>query len=216
MPEDFHAPEGGGGFSLTKKVGPAPLWVWGLGGVAVLGFLYFRSKSSGGTPAVLPTATGAAGDANANGNPVGYDALSSQLVGLSGQIGSIGQQLQGQQGTTSTTGVTTPPNGAAGLYQSFLGRQGEAAGLGYWNNQIANGGLMSAFQQIETTPEAQQYAAQNPGAVVGQEYATFLGRNAAQDVAGQQYWTQYLQQHGAAAESAAFINAAKSEQATKP
>lgn len=216
MPEfEGGKPEGGGGFSLKKKVGPLPLWGWGAIGVGILAFLYYRSKNAGGgTPAVLPTAMGATGDANANGNPVGYDALSSQITGVAGQLGTLQQQLAGSMGTTSTSGVTTPATGQAGSwYTSFLGRPADTAGASFWNNQIQSGGALSAFQQLESTPEAQQYAANNPGAVVGAEYTQFLNRPA--DAAGLAYWTQYLNMNGAAAESAAFLNSARAEQAPK-
>jgi len=100
----------------------------------------------------------------------------------------VAQQLT----NTNASGANDP---VSGLYQSLLGRAPDAAGLAYWNQQLASGksiqDIQNAFMQ---TPEYQQ---KNPTATATQAndpisglYQSLLGR--APDAAGLQYWQNAL------------------------
>ncbi len=123
----------GGGFSLTKKVGPLPVWGWALGGGALAGgVLYFRKKANGGTASTTSNASTAGGSSNtcvdpatgqvgpctggctdANGQAVpctSTDTYTSDLI--TSQYGTLSSQLaaiqQGESGETTPAPAPTP------------------------------------------------------------------------------------------------------------
>jgi hypothetical protein len=235
MPEDptsdIHAGNAAGkaGGALKKKIGPLPVWGWAVAGGVGLGIIMFlrnrstASASSGSLPTQVstPTQTG----------PSGTDVLSGQLTDITGQIGALStqvQQLQPVAGATPSnpgSGSVTAPSGLNSIAtqgmsfeNTLLGRTGtnDVSGGQFWGERINQGGLLSAFQQIDTSPEAQAFAASNPDAFINGQYQALLGRNA--DAAGMTAWKGVLEPGGAAptaatlqAETSGFANAAKVE-----
>lgn len=229
-PTDLHADNATGkaGGALKKKIGPLPVWGWAVAGGVGLGIILFlrnrstASASSGSLPTQVstPTQTG----------PSGTDVLSGQLTDITGQIGALStqvQQLQPVAGAASNpgSGSLTAPSGLNPIAtqgmtfeNTLLGRTGQTdvSGGQFWGERINQGGLLSAFQQIDTSPEAQAFAASNPDAFINGQYQALLGRNA--DAAGMTAWKGVLEPGGAAptaatlqAETSGFANSAKVE-----
>lgn len=124
-------PSSGGKLSLTKKIGPLPMWGWIA--VAVVGVILYRKLSGSSsstaaqtgatsTNATVPTETVTTAAGTYSG-PVGYDPLGGS--GSSGDSGSGSSGGSGSTGTTTPTDTTTPGttttatpgSGGSSLYQ---------------------------------------------------------------------------------------------------
>lgn len=109
---------------IGHKIGPLPLGAWaliGMGGVAVLYFLYARSSGTTASPAAGPIAAPAAGSA---------DALTLALEDLSQSLGQIGQAGAATAGTGAAGASPVPANngfGATPLTPIDIGK--------FWNGQ---------------------------------------------------------------------------------
>ena len=116
------APAKSGGLkgTLTKKVGPLPLWVWGAGGIVIVGgILYLRSKSgsstqtsTAGTPDASSTDTGGGsgggGSGTSTGGGSGGGGTSQDYSGSGGGSGSASAGPSSPP-ATSTINPTPPP-----------------------------------------------------------------------------------------------------------
>ncbi len=80
------------------------------------------------------------------------------------------------------------------IYEDFLNRAPDAAGLSFWSNQMASLGESAVLANILATPEYQALQGGTPQGLVNGLYTDLLGR--APDAAGQAYW---LNQFGTAA-----------------
>lgn len=140
-------------------------------------------------------------------NPNNVDAgLANDLPPINQQnpYGTAAPTMQGIMGGGQLGTAQTQASGAdpiSGLYQSILGRAPDAAGLQYWQQQLANGTPLSSIQQqFQNTPEAQtrtsQLApAQNSNINTTNDpitglYQSVLGRTP--DAGGLQYWQSQL------------------------
>ncbi len=89
----------------------------------------------------------------------------------------------------------SPPSIIALLYVADFGRAPDAAGLAYWQQQLAAGMPISAIAQaFFAQPEAQELfakSANNPGSVVDAIFDHAFGH--APDAAGRAYWTHELE-----------------------
>jgi hypothetical protein len=116
MPDE-EAPAKATGNMLTRKVGPLPLWAYGvIGGGA--GFLYLRwrkakkgTTASQGTPGqAAASPTGLAGLGYSTGQNLGgadNSGIDSQLQGFGQQLGNLQQQITALQGSASTAGSSS-------------------------------------------------------------------------------------------------------------
>ena len=84
------------GSKLTKKLGPLPVWAWGLAVVSLgyLGYRYYASKQAASGAASASTAVGAG--TTGSGAP---DTSGGYSDGGSGQLAGLLSQLQTQLGT---------------------------------------------------------------------------------------------------------------------
>lgn len=80
------------------------------------------------------------------------------------------------------------------IYEDFLNRAPDAAGLSFWSNQMASLGESAVLANILATPEYQALQGGTPQGLVNGLYTDLLGRTP--DAAGQAYW---LNQFGTAA-----------------
>ena len=74
-----------------------------------------------------------------------------------------------------------------GLYQSFVGRSADSAGLQYWTERVTNGGARDLARSLAAT-------ATHRGRVVDERYWQLLGR--APDSSGRAYWVSKLASQG--------------------
>jgi hypothetical protein len=79
-------------------------------------------------------------------------------------------------------------------YKTYLGREGDAAGLRYWGEQIdaGNADLGNLRDTFLSSQEGKDYARTNPTQLVQSLYKQSLGRQS--DEAGANYWAQQLSQ----------------------
>ena len=104
MADSDERPQGGDGFSLTKRYGPLPAWAWGLlGGAGVYAVyrFYQARKSAAGTTAATTGATGT------DQTQIDY---APQIATLQAEI----QQLQGQEATEPATDIDTDTDKTGG------------------------------------------------------------------------------------------------------
>ncbi len=214
LAENFEAaPEGGGKFSLKKKLGPLEAWQWlAAGGGLLFAYLaYKRSRAGAGGPSSAPaTATslppGGAAPTSAE------TTLSGQLTDLTGQVGAIGNSvglnLQGQvaalpggQTQANLAGVspvaaTSTPSGNGfsdainSLYAS-IGSSPDTAGAAFWQSKL-NAGDPYVLNE---------FAATQPLAYVNQQYKT---AGLTPDAAGVAFWQGQIGTVGATQETKAF------------
>lgn len=78
------------------------------------------------------------------------------------------------------------------IYKTYLGREGDAAGLRYWGEQIdaGNADLGNLRDTFLSSQEGKDYARTNPNQLVQALYQQSLGRQS--DEAGANYWAQQL------------------------
>ena len=144
---------GGIGSKFTKKLGPLPVWAWGLGGAAGIFLLYrwYSAKQTAAAAAAAAaapatgTSAGAGLSAGTSGTPGsnGYQD-NGQLSQLSQQLSTLQQQLGGGTGTaaaqqgTAQQGPTT--GGTYSMLQSFQAVQNAVnAGLPVYYQPTAGG-----------------------------------------------------------------------------
>ncbi len=134
-PPPAAAPKGKAGSGLTRKLGPLPVWTWGLLAGAVVGYFLFIRKGGSGTTA-SPTASQQNPDAmpgsSSQAGPDNGAATADLLSALGGQqqslldallhvvddtVGLASQQIEWAQTTGAGSGVPTPagapPTGGA-------------------------------------------------------------------------------------------------------
>lgn len=120
---------------------------------------------------------------------------------------TIGPQSNSAASTGSTNSATNQSAAQAvtGVYQDYLDRTVDEAGLNYWAGQIANGKLTLA-QLINSVMGSVEY--QNRSAIEGL-YRTYLGRTASG--AEVSYWANLVNGGGATIESIknAFVHSAE-------
>lgn len=201
---------------LGKKVGPLPLWGWGVIGAAVLGFFVLRARASSTTSASSPTGS----TANVGGIPTGgaMTPLDTSLNDLVNAQQAVIQSLQSQAASVpsvQTDAVTGNP--VSNLYGNLLGRTPDTSGATFFGNELGknptSNNVLQAFQQIASSPEGQQYAAQNPSAFWTGAYREVLNREP--DAAGVQYWQHLAQTTSVQNATAQFSTAAKNEEGLK-
>ena len=118
MAEESEAPTHSGGNSLTKKIGPLPMWGWGVVGIAaVILFLRARASSAANTASQPTAQPGAAGQPGGAGyGPSLSDQLGTLVQDLQ-EIQSVNQQLGQMQGSAQPI-ASTPP-GPGNVYNYF-------------------------------------------------------------------------------------------------
>lgn len=103
------------GSKLTHKLGPLPVWAWGLAGVALayLGYRYYESKSAA-SAATTAASTAVGAGTTGTGAPTDTGGGGGYSEGGSGQLATLAQelaQIQTQLGTGgggSGGGSSTP------------------------------------------------------------------------------------------------------------
>lgn len=229
------SPDGGGvKGTLTKKVGPLP--VWGYGVIAVGGFVAYRflQSRSGATAAVAdPNATIPAAGALTTATDSNTTTLSGQLTDLQGTDTAILTALQSIGGLNGTpapivpstpaapatpTGTGAPDNNGYSyevqqIFHDLLprpnGASSDPGGAAYYTQLSKTMNPADVFLQIENSVEAQQLAANNPQGFINGQYQYGVGRTP--DAAGAAFWTGELASKGVAQESRDFIAAAGQE-----
>lgn len=83
--------------SLTKKLGPFPIWAWGIGGGALIA-LYIRSRKASASSSTSATA------------PADTTGLDTSGGGLGGGAGAGGGDAGGSAGTSPVLDPTPPPS----------------------------------------------------------------------------------------------------------
>lgn len=106
------------GAKLSKKLGPLPVWAWGLAGVslAYLGYRYWSSKQAAASTSTAATAVGAG--TSATGAPTDTSGGGGYSDGGGGQLSTLLQQLQTQMATgtpATSTNYSAFPTLAAAL-----------------------------------------------------------------------------------------------------
>ena len=102
------------GGKLTKKLGPLPIWAWGLGGAALafLAYRYIQSRNSSATAATTPATTTptdlAAGTSSTPGTN-GYQD-NGQLTSLQSSLDSLNATLQ-SPASKGPSAAASPLNG---------------------------------------------------------------------------------------------------------
>jgi hypothetical protein len=123
---------------LGKKLGPLPRGAWiGIGGVAIVGVVYYRSRSTAATTAAAPTASDTSTPDTTDTTDAGQGSYGTgdstggadDLLGDGGQVASGGQPQVGIDGTDSGSvsgdlGDTNPSNpGTTNVYGDVIGSQ---------------------------------------------------------------------------------------------
>jgi hypothetical protein len=147
---------GGIGSKLTKKLGPLPVWAWGLGAAALafLAYRYYQSQQSSAASATTATQplTTATGASTPGSN--GYQD-NGQLSQLQQQLATLQQQLGTGTGAGSTLAPAVGSNPGGGFYPVGGAGGYETAG-GTTYQEIANGAmfnqLLAAGVQMFTQP----------------------------------------------------------------
>lgn len=219
-PSGEGTPSGKGGSKLSKKLGPLPLWGWGVVGAAVLGFLYYRSRSGGTTSA--SSATGATGTIGSV--PVG-SAQDPVVTGLNDLVHAQQAVIQSLTPGASAAGATvgTQVGAAPGstpvsnLYSNLLGRSPDAGGATFFGGELGanptSQSVLQAFQQVASSPEGLAYAASHPQDFWTGAYREVLNREP--DAAGIQYWQHLAQTTSQQNATQQFALAAKKEEGLK-
>lgn len=170
-------PPKAGGFNLKKKVGPLPVWAWGLIGTAGiwLGYRYYRNakaaKSSAATSTAVP----------ASSSPLPYNGLGAGIGGGYGggggspwtvtpppepaatpaPVSTLPSQITPVAPTLSAPAPMVIPQAPSGIQPSYL------AGLGLTPDQIS--GVLQPQNQPQFNPNVSSAPtiALQPGASVG-------------------------------------------------
>lgn len=155
------------GATLTKRVGPLPLWGWLVagGGAAVVVFMMVRAKSSSST--TTNSTTGATSgtsplDAYAGDYSGGQGTnLFSGDAATTSLLQQIESQLAAQQtGTTSATPsafANDPAQAIYNAYMTYLGRPPTASELSTRLSLLGTNSLQSQINDIMTSAEAAAY-----------------------------------------------------------
>lgn len=216
-PSHASAPSGDpkpGGSKLSKKLGPLPLWGWGVVGAAVLGFLWYRARSaSSSTTATSATGTDLSG-LGAVPTSSGMSPLDTSLQNLVNAQQAVIQSLQSNApGTSTSVASSSFTQPVTNLYNNLLGRAPDTSGATFFGNELGqnptSSEVLQAFQQIGASSEAQQYAAANPQAFWTGAYREVLNREP--DAAGIQYWQHLAQTTSLQNATQQFAASAKSE-----
>ena len=124
------------------------------------------------------------------------------LRGIDDSVKSVAAALQafnGAMGNAKANPVASATGAITAAYQSSLGRAPEAAGLQFWQDQVASGqSVGSVVNAIQNSNEAK----------VQELYSSVLGRTG--ETAGVQYWTNLLNNGMSVDEAKAdFLNSAE-------